>query len=258
MVAGIFHSGSGLGNQLHRYVMTRILALDKGYEWGMVGTGNFKGKDFMNLDMGKSLSAKTEALTGKDQQNGLPLSEFMEKKIIENGVDIRGYDPEINFVQDNTIIDGEFQDEKYFAHRLPEIREWLKVKSLEMPNNVCVINVRGGEYLSNPDLILPPEYWERAVKVIQEKGINKFEVHTDDKIYARSLFADCPITQDMEINWRSIRYAKYLILSNSSFAILPSLLNENVKEIIAPKYWARHNTKVWALPQNYYKKFTYV
>ena len=43
MIAGIFHKGSGLGNQLHRYVMTRCLSLDKGMEFGMVNPELFKG-----------------------------------------------------------------------------------------------------------------------------------------------------------------------------------------------------------------------
>jgi hypothetical protein len=36
------------------------------------------------------------------------------------------------------------------------------------------------------------------------------------------------------MNWKSIRWAKHLIISNSAFAILPALLNENVKEVVAP------------------------
>ena len=35
MIVGTFWKGSGLGNQLHRYVMTRVLAADKGFEFGM-------------------------------------------------------------------------------------------------------------------------------------------------------------------------------------------------------------------------------
>ena len=52
MISGIFHKGSGLGNQLHRYVATRVLALDKGYKFSMVAPTNFKGESFMKLDMG--------------------------------------------------------------------------------------------------------------------------------------------------------------------------------------------------------------
>jgi len=246
MIAGIFHQGSGLGNQLHRYVMTRVLALDKGYEWGMVQPSQFKGASFMDLGikMGVNIDPK--------------FNYFNEKKVVENGVDIRGYDPEINFVEDNTIIDGEFQDERYFEHRLSEIREWLRVEPLDLPDDLCIINFRGGEYQGVSDLFLRKEYWEQAINLMKQKYPNiRFEVHTDDIVSAKHFFSEFMIS-DIGLNWRTIRYAKHLILSNSSFAILPALLNENAKEIIAPRYWARRNTGVWALPQNYYKKFTYI
>lgn len=243
MIAGIFHEGSGLGNQLHRYVATRVLALDKGYKFGMVATENFKGSSFMDLDMGKEVGFI------------LPWPLLQEKKVIENGVDIRSYDPEFNFIEDNTIMDGEFQDERYFGHRINEIREWLKVEPIEMPDDVCVINFRGGEYTQFPDLFLTKEYWDYAISMFTPRV--KFEVHTDDPVTAREFFPDFPIYSDMGLNWRSIRYAKNLILSNSSFAILPALLG-NAERIYAPRYWARRNTKTWALPQNYYKRFSYL
>lgn len=247
MIGGIFHQGSGLGNQLHRYIMTRVIALDKGYDFMMVNPENFKGSSFMQLDMG----------VGAD-----PLDlvyKFEEKKVVENGVDIRGYDPEVNFIYDNTLIDGEFQDERYFKHRLPEIRQWLHTPHQEMDDDVCVINFRGGEYTLYPDLFLPKEYWYKAMKTMQDKYPNiRFEVHTDDPITAMNFFPYISVVEGIGANWMAVRYAKHLILSNSSFAILPALMNENVKEVIAPRYWARHNTKTWALPQNYYPKFTYL
>lgn len=262
MISGIFHEGSGLGNQLHRYVATRVLALDKGYEFGMVNPHLFKGESFMTIDKGLTLT-REEAMVRLDHA-------WEEKRVVENGIDIRSYDPEINFVEDSTIIDGEFQDERYFSHRLPEIREWLKVEPLDMPDDLCIINFRGGEFTIFPDLFLTKEYWDKALGLMNEKYPNmRYEVHTDDPETARGFFAaDIPIVSNQQIshslhtsmgfNWRSIRYAKHLILSNSSFPILPALLNEDVKEVIAPRYWSRRNIGVWALPQNYYKKFTYV
>lgn len=241
-IFGIFHGGSGIGNQLHRYVATRVLALDKGYGFGMKNPELFKAS-FMNIDMG--VSCETSKV-------------WNEKKVVENGVDIRSYDPEINFVEDGTEIDGEFQDERYFSHRLDEIREWLKVEPLDMPDDVCVINFRGGEYVGIAELFLTKDYWKEAVDKMKETNPNmKFEVHTDDLITAMDFFPSFPCVQDAALNWRSVRYAKYLILSNSSFAILPALLGP-AKVIYAPRYWARRNTGVWALPQNFYKRFTYL
>lgn len=251
MIAGIFHTGSGLGNQLHRYVATRVLALDKGYEWDMIDSDIFKGKDiFPNIGLKYDHPLRA---------NGSQVS-FQEKKVVENDVDIRGYDPEINFVQDNTILDGEFQDERYFKHRLNEVGEWLKVEPLHMRSNLCVIGFRGGEFSIFPDLFLTREYWDTAIKLMKEWNPSmEFEVHTDDPVTAKAFFPAYKIIHDIGLNWRSVRYAKYLILANSSFYIFPALLGE-AEKVIVPRYWARRNTKTWALPQNYYSdpRFLYI
>ncbi len=247
MLAGILHQGSGLGNQLHRYVATRVAARDKGVAFGMKNPELFKGESFMNLDFGVTV-----------REN---MTEFHEKKVVENGVDIRGYDPEINFINDNTIIDGEFQDERYFNHRLNEVREWLQVEPLKTDDNLCVIGFRGGEYSVFPELFLTKDYWDDAIyQMLGSRSDMRFEVHTDDPVLAKQFFPDYPIIQDIALNWRSVRYAKYLIIANSSFYILPALLNQDVKHVIAARYWARRNIKIWALPSNFYSdnRWTYI
>ena len=254
MIYGYLYQGSGIGNQLFRYIATRIKALELDTDWRMIfipdGPGKaegFKCKGFMSFDESKVI---TEIPQG--------LKIFNEKKVVENGVDIRSYDPEINFVEDNTIIDGEFQDERYFGHRMKEIDEWLKVEPLDIPDNVCVIGFRGGEFSVFPDLFLTQDYWDEGIKRMKEINPDmKFQVHTDDPMTAKEFFrGKYPIVHDVSINWRSMRYAKYAIIANSSFYILPRLLNGGIT--IAPRYWARHNTKIWCLPQNYYKQFLYI
>src|SRR3990167_6024173 len=124
MIYGYTHQGSGAGNQLFRYIATRIKALDLGVDWRMIynpdSSGKpegFKCKDFMEFFESELLDRFPE-----------DLEYFNEKKVVENGVDIRPYDPEFNFIEDNTIIDGEFQDERYWQHREKEVDEWLKVE----------------------------------------------------------------------------------------------------------------------------------
>ena len=245
---GNFHNGSGLGNQLHRYVAARVLAKDKGCEFGMCNPEQFKGTSFMRLDLGLA------GFLGKDTKV------FNEKKVVEAGIDIRSYDPEINFLDDDTYIDGEFQDSRYFMHRINEVREWLCVEPLNMPDDLCVIGFRGGEYVGVKDLFLPKDYWDAAIEKMRAINPNmRFEVHTDDPAMAKLWFPDFKVIHSIGINWRSVRYAKYLIIANSSFYILPALLNQNLKaKVIAPRYWARRNIGVWALPQNYYKEFDYI
>lgn len=247
MVKGIFHQGSGLGNQLHRYVATRCIALDHGFEFGMANPELFKGANFMNLDMGSQSDGK--------------MNFMQEQKIVDdNGVDIREYDGDlVRTIQDNTEIDGEFQDERYWKHHASEVNEWLKVKPMYFPENVCVIGFRGGEFQYVPDLFLPQSYWDEAVAEMRKiNPLMEFRVVTDDPILAERFFPAFKVTHEIGADWRSVRYAPYLIIANSSFYIFPAWLNENVQKVIAPKYWARRNLGFWALPQNEYNKFTYI
>jgi len=222
MIIGLFHKGSGIGNQLHRYVATRVKALDVQEPFGMIG--DFKGRDFMNLDV-----CDVEYPAGKIETDDYP-----------------------------TIIDGEFQGEHVWKHRENEVREWLKVEPLEVDKDVCIIGFRGGEYVGVRDLFLPKEYWEQAILIMRNKYPNiRFEVHTDDINTAQMFFPDFKCISNASINWRAIRYAKHLIIANSSFYIFPALLGD-AEEIIAPKYWAGYNKGYWQLEDNQYARFTYI
>lgn len=246
MIACIFHEGSGLGNQLARYVAVRCLAIEKGYEFGIIQPENFKGKSFLNLDIGVPIHDL--------------LNEFNENKTInDQGHDVRGYDPSILEVRDFTLLDGEFQDERYFISHIEEIREWLTTEEIYCDEDTCIINFRGGEYVGVKDLFLPKEYWDKAIQQVRYKNpAMYFIVVTDDVQTARRFFPDFQVEHDLIADWQSIRYARNLILSNSSFAILPALLNGTVDNIIAPLFWAGYNKGYWQLPQNNYKKFTYI
>lgn len=255
MIAGIFHQGSGLGDQLHRYITVRTLAEKKGYYWTMLQSSEFKGKDFMDIEMGS-----TGSTTGKEVYK-----HWNEKALYENGVDIRSYDPEINFVEDNTIIDGSFEDYKYWGHNLASISGWLKTDYLHVPDDTVLIGFRGGEYATVPDLFLTDDYWIKALSMFPTKM--KYEVHTDDPALAQQTLERCGLKgatyiHDIGINWRSMRHARHAIIANSAFYILPRLLRHQAyyhKGItIAPRYWARRNTKTWARPACYYEQFTYV
>lgn len=246
MIQGIFHEGSGLGNQLHRYVATRCISLEHGYEFGMANPELFKGHSFMNLDMGAP---------ARD------LPRFLQEQRIndENGVDIREYDGElVRMILDNTEIDGEFQDERYWNKYGDLVDEWLSVKPMYFPDDVCVIGFRGGEYQYFPDLFLTQKYWDDAIENMRKiNPFMEFRVVTDDPVLAEKFFPTFKISHEIGQDWRAIRYAPYLIIANSSFYILPTWLNKNKKMVIAPLHWARHNVEFWALPQNKYKGWNY-
>ncbi len=250
MIHSFIHPGSGLGNQLFRIIAGKVLALDKGYEYSAIGREHFKGNSFMDIDFGVMPNFNVETVYPAGRLDADGRKPLWEEKT-------NYYNPEYNFIEDNTIIDGEFQSIQYFGHRMGEIDEWLKVKPIDIPEDVCVIGFRGGEFYVFPELGLPKEYFEEGITEMKKINPNmKFEVHTDDPILAKTFFPYFPIIHDIDINWRSMRYAKYAIIANSSFYILPRLLS--LEETIAPRYWARHNTQEWSRPDNYYPQFKYI
>lgn len=264
IVTELYH-GQGLGNQLWSYVVTRTIALDKGYEFGIMCPEKFKGVDFLNLDFGKPVIGGTGPEGGppKNLPDGIEFY-YKEKDIYykKYKIEVSDFDSELLQIQDKTKIDGIFQSENYIVHRKNEIRQWLTLtKNFDLQEfsdeNVCILNIRGGEYKGNKELILTKKYWTDAIKnMLQINDQLKFYIITDDVRYTKKLLPEIEsfhfsIGKDYAI----INNAYYLILSNSSFAFFPAWLNEKVKCVIAPKYWARHNISdgFWALSFNLYQ-----
>ena len=236
MLYSLIHPGSGLGNQLFRYVAGRVLAADRFLDYSAIGRENFKGRDFMNLDFGPEnrIQYHVEAPAGKI--------------VIDDS--LKSFD--------GYIVDDEFQSPLYWQHRLDEVDRWLAVEPMDMLDNLCVIGFRGGEFYQFRELGLPKEYFDEAgERMLEINPKMRFEVHTDDVELAEEFFGQgVKIIHNIGVNWRSMRYAKYAIIANSSFYILPRILSGGIT--IAPRYWARHNTKEWSRPDNYYKCFTYL
>ena len=128
--------------------------------------------------------------------------------------------------------------------------------------NLCIMNVRGGEYTDSRFLFLRRKYWLDAMKHM--RGIRpdmEFAVVTDDVAAAgRVLPGIKAYHSELAKDYVMLKNAEYLILSNSSFGFFPAFTSETVKKIIAPKYWARHNVSdgYWASGQNIYEGFLYM
>lgn len=258
MIITEFYNGQGLGNQLWCYVTTRVIALNKGYDFGIKSPENFKGLYFMDLDFGK------QVLGGNGPEGGPPqtLPEgikhyYMERQITHpDGSDIRTTDEKLINIPDNTKIDGLMQDAKYINDSKNEIKKWLKVREEYeryefSKDNICIINFRGGGYTKDSNFFLKETYWKNAAANMLK--INKdfeFIVITDDIISAKKFFPKYKVCHfNIAKDYVIIKNAKYLILSNSSFAYFPAWLSENLKYCIAPKYWGRHNISdgYWSL-----------
>mgnify|MGYP003390832896 CR=1 FL=1 len=251
MVVTELYEGQGLGNQIWCYVVTRVIAKDKGYDFGIMHPENFKGLDFMDLDFGRPIIGGN----GPEGERPFSLPEgvkyyYSEQKIVHpvSMADIRIYDKNLINVPDDTKIDGVMQDEQYILHRKNEIRGWLKIKNEYdcfdySSEDICIINFRGGEFSRHKELYLTQKYWNDAVAQMQQikKGL-RFIVITDDIVNAKKFFPQYEVLHfNIGKDYSIIKNAYYLILSNSSFAWFPAWLSDNLKYCIAPKYWGRHN-----------------
>lgn len=272
MITTEFYHGQGLGNQLFVYVTTRAIAADKGYDFGFTGLDNFgdrryndRGLYFMDVDLGKDVEESKIVNYYREKEKRIKTNNSHHDATI--GCDIRLIDRDLINVEDNTKIDGIMQGEDYFYHRKKEIIQWLKLKPEHdckdfTDDNVCVINFR--DYRGNGELYLQRDYWVRAIYHMLNINPNmQFLVITESPEAAKQMLpelSDNVYHFDVGKDYAIIKNAKWLIISNSSFAYFPAFTNEEAKLIIAPKYWARHNVSdgYWSCGYNLYRDFMYM
>lgn len=270
MIITEIYNGQGLGNQLACYVTTRVVAKDKGYNFGIMNPHKFKGSSFMNLDMGLPV------IGGEGPEGGPPTSlpetinHYYKEKwhVLPNGSNITIDDPNLQNVPDNTKIDGILQSEDRIIHRKNEIKTWLKVDSDKdnysfSDENTCILAFRGGEYKYVPHFFLRAKYWQDSVNYMLTINPNfKFVVVTDDPECAKQFFPKEFYITHSELwnDYTIIKNAHYLISSNSSFPYFPTLTSDTLKYVIAPKYWGRHNISdgYWSCGYNIYRGYNYM
>jgi len=272
MILTEMYHGQGLGNQLFCYVTTRCIAADKGVEFGLKGLENLgdrryndKGLYFMDLYQGEDIDESKIVNYYKEKELRLITNSSHHDSTI--GCDIRTFDPGLVNVPDNCKIDGIMQSEDYFYHRKDEIKQWLKVKKEHdcydfTSDDICIINFR--DYRGNNELYLTKYYWYNAIMHMLRINPNmQFLVITESPEAAREMLpelSDNIYHFDVGKDYSIIKNAKYLILSNSSFAIFPAWTSETARMIIAPKFWARHNVSngYWSCSYNLYRDWFYM
>jgi len=264
--------GQGLGNQLACYVSTRAIAADKGVDFGIHDPHgcwgdkryNTKGLYFMDLDLGKKVDPNKIKYFYNEKEyrylnNSCPHD-------VQYGAWANITDQNLKNISDDTHILGIMQGPDYFYHRINEVKEWLKVKPKYdiydfTSEDICVLNIRAN---TDPAVFLPRSYWINAINHMLDINPNmSFLAITEDPALIKQFLPelgdnvyDFGIGEDYSI----IKNAKYLIASNSSFSIFPSLTSETLKYIIAPKYMLRFNTSdgYWSQGYNIYPKYNYM
>ena len=162
MLTTEIYRGSGIGNQLWNYVVTRLIAEANGYEFGIQCPERWKGAKFMPVDLGKEITG------GSGPEGGPPTSlpEGIKRYYAElriphpkNGWNMGFVDPGLLNVADNTKIEGTMQKMSYINEHRSKIKEWLAYDEPYITDEeCCVIQFRGGDYLTGAS-VLPPEYY---------------------------------------------------------------------------------------------------
>jgi hypothetical protein len=268
-----------MGNNLYQLISSKCIALDLGYEWGVNPSPSH---DYHN---GANQMYFMDVDFGKPPEGGF--DEVCEKWTFLDHVDrvnITRFDPALYAIKDGTRILGHnrahgplLQSKKYFAHRREEILTWMQTKpeyveqynkilaDLEIDlNEVCVINVRGGEYRTIPACLLQPSYWKMAMeRALEGRPSLKFVVVSDDPQYASSLFPGLKVLpRDIGLNFYAVRTAKKRIIANSTFSWWAAWLGDWPIDgfTIAPKYWARWNVSdgYWSTGDCWTQRFIYL
>lgn len=264
-------SGQGLGNQLFCYITTRCIAMDNGLSFSILGSETVAnnmhsscGMYFMDLDYGVPSVKEDYKKIYNEKEDRIYIGN--SRHDLTHGCYVTGVDEDMLHPGDGTLLYGNMQDEKYYIRHKDEIRQWLKVKEeydcMEYSrDNLCILHLRCSDYLDCPELYLRKKYWKDGIRNM--KKINpdmEFMIITNDVKEASKILPGIPAYNfDLAKDYSIIKNAKYLLLSNSSFAYFPAFTSTTVKYILAPKYWARHNVSdgYWASEQNIYEGWHY-
>ena len=261
MIIGKFLKGQGLGNQLWNYAALRSIAEHHGQDFYFYGGDQFKANDFLKFPM--------TSLVGYDfPKDKSPVIEDVFHEAIFYDSELNyyssGFDASVNYLSGNVYCQGLFQSEKYFFDNNARIKKYFDLDKAVINNNsvssnVCVINLRGGEYKRHKDFILPMSYWMNAIAEMNRRheGL-EYIVVTDDFRYAKSMFPKLKVVYGSIANcYATIYNSRYVICSNSTFSYFPIKTSRLVKTVIAPKYWARFNdsSNRWASPANLYSNW---
>lgn len=214
-----------MGNNMFQYAVVRTVAEMRGYDFALKEDGGWTWgwNKLFNIDRGVKCGEIRNIFYDTNQQE---------------------FNPDIFNVEDFTLLHGFFQSEKYFDHE--KVRTWFKpiVKIPLVPDDICFIHFRGGDYNEFPWSLyqLPISYYAEAKEKVLEQNSNvRFIIVTDDEKEAHERFPnDEVISRSMEVDFTTMTQAKYLIISNSTFSWWAAWLSNAY--VIAPKGWLLYNS----------------
>jgi hypothetical protein len=172
-----------------------------------------------------------------------------------------GYQPEIEGLHGDVVLDGYWQSERYFAHCEARVRAAFSFPPSTAPllaqirsSESVSLHVRRGDYVDEKRErrlgLMPLEYYDAAIALLRDElGDPRFFVFSDDLEWCRGelggrpdvAFADraAPDHEHMQL----MASCRHNVVANSSFSWWGAWLNPNPEKIVvAPKQWFRDSS----------------
>lgn len=146
------------------------------------------------------------------------------------------------------LIDGYWQDEKYFKDHEKEIKELYELPKYKISDKDLIIHVRRGDYITNENIhkryfYCDLDWYKRALSCF---NFDKLHIVSDDIKWCKKAFAEYdPMIPNLEEK-NTLGYISSfnnIIISNSSFGWWGAYLS-NTNNIIYPSVWYPKNKSI--------------
>ena len=256
----------GVGNQLFCYAYAKSLQ-QKGYDVKIdISTFKFNKIDSYELD---KYNIDIPISTQKENEilfNNSSLSKILKRFGIDISNKVREksllFDESLLRINDNSYVDGYFQNEKYFYDIREIILEQISInrplsnftksiqKKINSLNNTCSIHVRRGDMANDINVkihgVCSVEYYNNAIEFLKNKlGEVNYFIFSDDFEWCRSnlkidnaIFVESDEHRIAHEDIYLMSLCDHNIIANSTFSWWGAWLNDNESQIsIAPMEW---------------------
>jgi len=231
----------GLGNQLFQWAATKALSIKHNTDYAF--DFSYFNSNQWNLELNKF---KKIILKKHNESISLNIvtDDFYFKKI-----------------ENDSLLDGYWQSEKYFNEIDCLIREDLKIennikeyivnKYSILNENTVSLHVRRGDYINiqNFHPLQTIDYYKNAYDTINENSINVLILSYDVNWCKKNIIFNYTLFFENETNIVDLyimSLCKHNIIANSSFSWWGAWLNENKnKKIVCPINWFGKETNIY-------------
>lgn len=257
----------GLGNMLFQIAATKSMSVDRGMDCSFPNL--ITHLEYLNSDNihNPKLKHSKDYLNIFKNLKTTPILQSVNK------IDYPFEYVDINFTDENVLLDGFFQSEKYFKHNRDKIinfidfsfisKKYINKKYGFLRNKKTTsIHIRRGDYVNYPNIhpTQSIDYYKKSIDLLKDKT-DIFVIFSDDIDWCKeNINLDNIIYIENEKDYIELYLMSLCgnnITSNSSFSWWGAWLNKNPNKIvIGPLKWfgndIQHNTED-ILPESWIK-----